>query len=609
MIIDYTKKSGNKKDEKNQKNKRMESKIKKILKTMLILSLLLLFGQSRGGVIRFVGIVYDVVTYASVPGKTVSFELRKTEPFQLIQQQNYSSNSMGEVITADFNLTDSVWYSYRLSLTDCNNDTVTLFDSLLVSGHDTLFLYLGICHSVSPGNCKSKFTYSPDSFNPFIYQFTNTSTGSATGYQWSFGDGTTSALKNPVKQYLAPGAYLVCLTVYDSLISCQDSWCDVVNITQGVIIHAVFSAQLDSFALTPRLLNFHDLSFSNIPLNHYVWSFGDGHSAQIQDPIHIYQQSGQYQVCLMAGYAGGLHDSACEWVNIPDYFDLWGQVLTAGLPSASGKVLLLNPLYTPNGFAVAGESSIASPGLFFFPQRIEHPYLLRAFPDSGSIDYLAFLPTYSGNTIFWKQAATLMLQSNISNYDISLVKKKNPGTGICQVSGAVMNQSPLQLPTGTLVILLDNTDESPVAYTWPDSTGFYSLNQLPYGSYTLVAEYPGLDATKLLIDLSPQNPTLTGAQLYLSPVTGVPGPDKAPIWVTCQPNPATTTLHLAIPSGTSPRELFIYNDVGQQVGCQRLENAGVNDFAIDVSGLNAGVYSITVNTKTGTGRVRFVKVE
>jgi len=48
---------------------------------------------------------------------------------------------------------------------------------------------------------------------PLTVNFTSTSTGSISGYAWTFGDGTTSAMQNPAKIYTAAGAYTVSLTV------------------------------------------------------------------------------------------------------------------------------------------------------------------------------------------------------------------------------------------------------------------------------------------------------------------------------------------------------------------------------------------------------------
>lgn len=575
---------------------------------MLAVGWLLLIPQTgRGGVIQFVGVVYDMVTFSGVPGKNVWFELNSINPAQQIHQQMLVSGSTGEVQSQPFNLTDSLWYTYTFKLTDCQNDTLVVHDSMLVSGHDTLFLYLGICHSVLPGNCTASFGFQPDTANPFIITFNNTSTGNPTGFFWSFGDGTTSVAQNPVKQYVAPGAYLVCLTISDSVTACLHTSCQVISITQGVTIQAAFTAQLDSFAVTPRMIHFVDESVANIPLNHYLWSFGDGQQAQVVNPSHQYLQSGSYQACLQVGFAGGLHDSLCKTVVIPEYHNLWGQVFAGPMPPDSGRVQLINPVHTPAGFTVLDEVSLSGIGLYFFAQRIAHPYLLRSFPDYSNPQNADYLPTYIGNTVFWKEAAQIILSSDTGNLDIKLTEKKGTVTGLSTLSGKVMVTGGISFP-GALVMLLNPADNSVLHFTFADTSGIWSLQQLPFGSYKLVAEVPGLEAVPVLADLTPAVTSVSNITLLLTPLTGIPEPETV-ISVSCRPNPASTTLHLTLPSGASPRELFIHNAAGQQVRYQRLKDAANDDVTIDVSGLPAGVYSIVVNTKTGTGSVRFVKIE
>ncbi|WP_308219145.1 PKD domain-containing protein [Methanoplanus endosymbiosus] len=50
---------------------------------------------------------------------------------------------------------------------------------------------------------------------PLNVSFTDTSTGSVTGWSWDFGDGTTSTVQNPVHIFTDPGSYTVNLTVTD----------------------------------------------------------------------------------------------------------------------------------------------------------------------------------------------------------------------------------------------------------------------------------------------------------------------------------------------------------------------------------------------------------
>jgi parallel beta-helix repeat protein len=58
------------------------------------------------------------------------------------------------------------------------------------------------------------FSASPTSGKtPLNVRFTDKSTGSPTSWKWSFGDGTTSTVKNPVHKYSKSGKYTVSLTV------------------------------------------------------------------------------------------------------------------------------------------------------------------------------------------------------------------------------------------------------------------------------------------------------------------------------------------------------------------------------------------------------------
>jgi PKD repeat protein len=564
---------------------------------LLALLLLLSAGQLlHGGNLKFVVVIYDVVTYAPVAGKSVGFELTNLSLNQQVVQHTYTTGPSGDFVTPHFSLPGSTWYGYTFQVADCQSQPVVVTDSLFLSGNDTLFLYIGVCHSIMPGKCVASFYSVPDTNNPFIINFHNISAGHPTLYQWNFGDGTTSQMQHPVRHYTAPGSYLVCLTVSDtaSAYPCQNTSCQVVNITQAVIIQAGFVAEIDSFALAPRRVIFENNSYSNVYLNHTMWNFGDGNTSQSLSPIHHYSQSGSYQVCLVTGYAGGITDTACSVVIIPEYYTIWGQLFANGTTIGKGSVQLIHPAMGIDGYRVVHEAPIDTLGLFFFVQRIEDHYLLRAFPDPGlsSADHL--IPTYSGNTIYWKEATEISLSSNISNYDITLQRAIPPsGQGNGSVTGSVWTPA-YQTVTDALVLLLYGDTRKPAAFTFTDTAGRYFLDNLPYGNYVLLAEVPGRETTELLITLSPQHTQLTGQEIYLDIIAGIIGmADNNRFSI--HPNPAMDHVIITGTALSGSAIVKISDSHGKMVVLENVQGmSGYGEHRLDLTALPRGFYIITI---------------
>jgi PKD repeat protein len=87
---------------------------------------------------------------------------------------------------------------------------VTAYDSSRVEGAYSSDV-VGVVGQTAP---TADFTASTTSGGaPLGLNFTNSSTGSITGYSWAFGDGGTSTAQNPVHVYAAAGTYTVSLTV------------------------------------------------------------------------------------------------------------------------------------------------------------------------------------------------------------------------------------------------------------------------------------------------------------------------------------------------------------------------------------------------------------
>ncbi len=77
----------------------------------------------------------------------------------------------------------------------------------------------------------------------------------------------------------------------------------------------------------PLTVTFSDRSVSAVPLDRWLWVFGDGVTSTLQHPLHTYAALGAYTVTLTVG-AGELEDTLVK----PGYIRAVSQVWPAYLP-------------------------------------------------------------------------------------------------------------------------------------------------------------------------------------------------------------------------------------------------------------------------------------
>ncbi len=162
-----------------------------------------------------------------------------------------------------------------------------------VNGPDTCTSQ--ICNPVIVG-CNPAFSYQFDSLNKQTVIFNNVSSGTDLTYNWTFGNGATSTLKNPVITYGANGSYQVCLNIHSNVdTSCADTRCQTVNVNSGYDCNPSFLFMRDpNNALKAQFIN----TSKGDSLN-YSWNFGDGSAtATLKNPDHIFANAGTYYVCL-----------------------------------------------------------------------------------------------------------------------------------------------------------------------------------------------------------------------------------------------------------------------------------------------------------------------
>lgn len=125
-----------------------------------------------------------------------------------------------------------------------------------------------------------------------VVNFTSTSSGNPTSYNWSFPGGipSSSTLQNPTVTYNTPGSRNVTLTVSNVGGSDTETKINYVVVASGPSANFASSA------------NFNTVSFTNNSSNavSYAWNFGDGNTSNATNPTHTYASAGTYSVSLVA---------------------------------------------------------------------------------------------------------------------------------------------------------------------------------------------------------------------------------------------------------------------------------------------------------------------
>jgi PKD repeat protein len=133
-------------------------------------------------------------------------------------------------------------------------------------------------------------------------QFTpagSVNTADVTTWNWSFGDGITSALPNPQHTYNTPGNYNVTLTITNTT-GCQNTISHILQI---------LPAPVASFSTTSPACSQHEVNFANQStaaagyIMRWEYNFGDGNTTVVNFPAnpnvsHTYSTYGNYTVSL-----------------------------------------------------------------------------------------------------------------------------------------------------------------------------------------------------------------------------------------------------------------------------------------------------------------------
>jgi gliding motility-associated-like protein len=147
-----------------------------------------------------------------------------------------------------------------------------------------------------------------------FYDYSFSATDSIKTWNWTFGDGTGSALQSPSHCYSDAGTYTVSLNI-ETAQSCKQSftWKDMIWVYP--FPQADFDANPSSTTESAPLVKFYDKSSG---ADVWSWSFGDGTSgaAIAKDTSHLYKNTGTYTIWLYVQNIHGCKDSTSRQIVV-----------------------------------------------------------------------------------------------------------------------------------------------------------------------------------------------------------------------------------------------------------------------------------------------------
>ncbi|PCH96343.1 MAG: hypothetical protein COB85_03660 [Bacteroidetes bacterium] len=126
-----------------------------------------------------------------------------------------------------------------------------------------------------------------------LFSFNCYATG-VTSWSWDFGDGFLSNLQNPQHSYNDPGVYTISLITLNAN-GCVDTLVKDDYISVGFGYQPVITANITTGCI-PLSVNFND---TNSLSSTWLWDFGDGDTSSLRNPIHIYSDSGSFDLTVI----------------------------------------------------------------------------------------------------------------------------------------------------------------------------------------------------------------------------------------------------------------------------------------------------------------------
>ncbi len=255
-------------------------------------------------------------------------------------------------------------------------------------------------------------------------------------------------------------------------------------------------------------------------------------------------------------------------------------------------------------------------GYYQFENLNPGDYLVQAILDPNIPASADYLPTYHFSAEFWDDADVITLPDNQNVfYSIMMIPVDPDGAGPGIIGGGVFDEEGFwgghgdderDNPMADVEVILHNGADVPVAYVMTGPDGTFMFEDLPYGTYTLYVEIPGIEQGEKTVTISPDNETVNNVAFIVEGTEITTATREVLLtdeFVGLYPNPVKNVLQVEV--NMPLRKIIGYqvvNLTGQVVAVQSFSAGDV-----DVSNLSPGVYVLKVQTTEGVLAAQFVK--
>jgi gliding motility-associated-like protein len=143
-------------------------------------------------------------------------------------------------------------------------------------------------------------------------QFSNHSIGEGINTIWDFGNGLSSSLLNPNHTFLSNGMYDINLLVTDSF-GCSNN-VELSNYIKVLSPTANFTNLGLALNCNPVIIDFMNLSNPDVSI--FKWDFGDSLFSLIENPSHLFSNSGLFNVSLIVENTFGCQDTLVKIIEV-----------------------------------------------------------------------------------------------------------------------------------------------------------------------------------------------------------------------------------------------------------------------------------------------------